>query len=245
MKRIGLIIFFVCIILLSFFIRKSYEGFFSTGEQSYTGTLFASTNTQTGNICFNKRNDTFYAAVTGNGRINSISLTGQVNTIMTTTTIISGTTRKLGTGDSDGPWGICADSEGNLYVTDQANNNIYKIPYASLSTSSSSPQLFASGPLNATRPMGMACDSNNNIWVAFASGKSAGLYQFNSSGAVIKQYLGAGVMGVGIDKNNDVWYSYSSNQALYKNGSQVGSSVSTQHILAFVFDSNNNIFLLE
>lgn len=214
--------------MFSLFIRRK-EGFLTTGGATTVGFTSMPTIANIGgafsNICFNKINNTLYAAHNSTGTIRSISLTGTVNTIMTTSTVISGTTKKLTTGDPTGPWGICCDSNGNLYISNQAGKELYKIPYATITATSCSPQFFASTPTTLTRPMGMACDSSNNIYVAVGGNTKdggRGVYKFDSNGNLITTYTigdagSTAPMCVGIDSSDNMYSSAANTpNSLYK-----------------------------
>jgi sugar lactone lactonase YvrE len=183
-----MVILLVCIIIFFYFIRRNYfqegkylkEGFLdTTGEIAGVGTDIANPGPGTSNICFNKVDGNFYIAVRGGSyKINDVDLTsdakiikmtpsGQITNLVTPGTTITGTTKKLEPGDGNGPCGVCADTNGNIYFNSQKNNQIYKIPYGS-----TTPELFASAPSGSSRPMGMCCGTNNIIWVVYANGTS-------------------------------------------------------------------------
>ena len=211
MKRIGLLIFFICIILFSLFIRRK-EGFLTTGGATVVTASFypvANIGAVCSNLCFNKKNNTLYVATNSDGTIRSVSLSGQIAIIMHGNTVVSGTTTKLSLNnstDDKGPWGICCDSNGNMYVGDQKNQKIYMIPYDTITASSCSPRLFASV---TSRPMGMACDSSNNVYVACGGTGNGGVYKFDSNGNSITTYTipGSAPMCVGIDSSDNMYTS--------------------------------------
>jgi uncharacterized protein YjiK len=121
MKRHAMVILLLCIIAFFYFIRRNYfqEGFLTYGGAfTATGSVIATAGSACSNICYNKKDGNFYIAVNNPGKIVRMTPTGQLTDIITTTSVISGTTNKLSSGDSTGPWGICADNDGNIYSTE-------------------------------------------------------------------------------------------------------------------------------
>lgn len=103
---------------------------------------------------------TFFATFSTNGQLVS-TLAGSS----------SGFLNGTGTGARfDGPYGVCTDSGGNIYVGDLVNNKIRKItPAGVVTTFAGSSQGFADGTGTAARfdyPCGLACDASDNIYVA-------------------------------------------------------------------------------
>lgn len=208
------------------------------------------------NICFNKKNNTLYLACNFDSIIYSVRLDGTIKIIMNSFTVVSGTSTKLvygGGNDSIGPWGICCDSNGNLYVGNQSSKKIYKIPYETITETSCSPQLFASVPL---RPMGMACDSSNNIYVAVGGNTTdsgRGVYKFDSNGNLTTTYTIGDAntyspMCVGIDSSDNMYTSACRGGAgLYmfprdSTSSTVVVPSFPTYILGLIIDSNDIIY---
>jgi hypothetical protein len=115
------------------------------------GQLFATLPSGAVGLVFDGTN--FYAASTGIGVISKITLGGTVSTFL------SGTIAT--------PAGLALDGAGNLFVSDQGQNIIYKVtPAAEVS-------VYYSGPL-LNAPVGLAFDGAGNLYVA-NNGSDAGV----------------------------------------------------------------------
>lgn len=113
-----------------------------------------------------------YVADTNNGTVRKITPAGVVTTL-------AGTSGVIGSADGNGaaasfnyPYGVAADSAGNVYVTDHGNSTIRKITSAGVVTTlAGTPGVI--GNANATgaaasfnQPDGIATDSAGNVYVA-------------------------------------------------------------------------------
>lgn len=94
---------------------------------------------------------------------------------------------------------IAADSAGNVYVPNAANNEVleYSPEGALLRTFTGS----GAGALN--KPSGVAVDSSGNVWVADAGNNR--IEEFNPAGAVIGEIKSEGVQSVALDTHGDVF----------------------------------------
>jgi len=243
MKRHAMVVLLVCIIIFFYFIRRNYfkEDFLTYGgATTVTGSQVTNVGTEASNICYNKVDGNFYVAVTQPGKIIRMTPSGAITDLVTTSTVITGTTNKLASGDPSGPWGICADNDGNVYFSNQQKSEIYKIP-----SGSTTPQKFASAPSGSTRPMGMCCGTNNVIWVVYANGTSR-VVGYNTDGTVNTTYdAGSQSMSVGVDSSNNVYWAYASASPgqVIQNGNQIKASV-PQYILGMIFDSAGNMYFV-
>jgi len=223
MKRHAMVVLLVCIIIFFYFIRRNYfqeknnfqEGFRET--EGITWNLVSHIrNANLAGICYNNQNNTLYVACPNLGCIYSISPSATaISTtdardsppmIMSTTTTIANTSAKLTANIATGPWGICCDSNGNLYVTAQGSSNIIKIDYSTITPNSCSPALFAGPPSNGgTNPKSMCCDSNNNIWVVFTTGNMCAI-KYDSNGTLLQSVdLGFECSAIAVDSDNNVF----------------------------------------
>jgi sugar lactone lactonase YvrE len=116
-------------------------------------------------------NGNVYVSDTGNDIIRKITSDGVVSTIAGTSGV-SGSTDGSGSGAQfDGPYGIKADTSGNLYVADTNNHTIRKITSAGVVTTlAGSPATAGTADGNSATarfngPHGIAIDGAGNIYV--------------------------------------------------------------------------------
>jgi DNA-binding beta-propeller fold protein YncE len=132
------------------------------------------------------------------------------------------------------PTGLAFDSGGDLYVTDQSDNNaIYKFTPSGIRTT------FASG-LN--RPEGIAIDSSGQIYVAdHDSGK---IYRFTTTGNRFIFASGlTGPSGLAVDGNGNLFVSEDSgNIAKFSPSGQSSIFASGGLPSGLAFDSHGNLF---
>jgi streptogramin lyase len=140
-----------------------------------------------------------YVADQGNSTIRKITPAGVVTTLAGTAGV-SGSTDATGPAASFiYPYGIAADSAGNIYVADQSNNTIRKItPAAVVSTLAGTAGLSGStdGTGAAARfsfPKGVATDSAGNLFVA--DGNNHTIRKITAAGVVSTLAGTAGVRG--------------------------------------------------
>ena len=245
MKRHAMVILLVCIIVFFYFIRRNYfqegkylkEGFLdTTGEIGGSHTKIANVGAGASNICFNKVDGNFYIAVREDGgKVVRMTPSGAITNLVTPDTVITGSTKKIGTTDGNGPCGICADNDGNVYFNSQNKaDELYVIPYGS-----TTPKLFVAADTNRKRPMGMCCGTNNIIWVVFADSKH--LVGYNTNGSINTEYVTPDTsMGVGIDANNNI-YCASTGGNLLRNNSQIKTGMSGW-TMGILIDSSNNVY---
>jgi sugar lactone lactonase YvrE len=118
-----------------------------------------------------------YVADTDANTIRKITPAGLVTTLAGTPGIVGGTADGAGAAARfSAPWGIAADTAGNLYVTDSGNSTIRKITPAGLVTTLAG-EAGASGTVDGigtasefSLPKGIAIDPSGNLYVADNSG---------------------------------------------------------------------------
>ncbi|HMF33230.1 MAG TPA: 6-bladed beta-propeller, partial [Candidatus Lokiarchaeia archaeon] len=81
------------------------------------------------------------------------------------------------------PWGVAVDASGNLYVTDEANNVVWKF---SPTGSNSSWGSYGSGSGQFNDPRGIAVSITGNVYVVDAGNNR--VEEFTSSGSYITQW---------------------------------------------------------
>ena len=226
MKRIGLLIFFICIILFSFFIRRK-EGFLATDGSRYTMLVRIKDDPSLMGICYNTKNNTLYVASNTKGCVYAISpsaTASSVNSgndlppmIISPTKTIANMSTKLIANATTGPWGICCDNDGNLYVTDQNSSNIIKIEYSTITANSSSPSLFVGPPgTGGSRPRSICYTSDNNIWVVYTTGNLSAV-KYNLSGALLHTVdLGFECSAMALDYDDNVYVVRNNPAEVYK-----------------------------
>ena len=139
--------------------------------------------------------------------------------------------RKWGTygsadGQFDGPWGIDADSSGNVYVADSNNNRIQKFDAAGNWLSSYDVSIhFPSdcfdenyqNPIICT-PRGIAIDANDNIFVTIGSFQGHNLvYKFNSTITSLAASWKNGGGSIAVDGIGNVYTTWANQIFVYSN----------------------------
>ncbi len=111
---------------------------------------------------------------------------------------VRGSTDATGsTASFSGPWGVCSDASGNIYVADNRNNKIRKINSSGVVTTFAGSG--ANGSTDATGatasfsgPWGVCSDASGNIYVA--DSRNNKIRKINSSG-VVTTFAGSGANG--------------------------------------------------
>jgi DNA-binding beta-propeller fold protein YncE len=125
-----------------------------------------------------------------------------------------------GSGQFSFPWGIAADDDGNVYVTELVNNRVQKFS----STGTYLTQWGGTGTGNGqfTSPIGVAVDSDGNVYVADAGNDR--VQKFTSTGTYLAQWGTAGTgngqfsspHGIAVDADDNVYVSESDNNRVQK-----------------------------
>ena len=154
-------------------IRKiSADGIVTTiagsGEGFADGTGTAAMFHYPRGICIDPMGN-LYVADENNHRIRKITPEGVVTTIAGSSS--AGSTNGIGSlAKFNFPWGICIDSNGNLYITDSLNHQIRKItPLGLVSTFAGSTMGYADGTGTTAKfwfTSGICIDGANNLYVA-------------------------------------------------------------------------------
>ena len=137
-----------------------------------------------------------YVADYYNSLIRKISPAGVVTTLAGSA--ITGTADGTGAAAQFyGPWGICVDAAGILYVGEQSNNRIRKVTTDGgiVTTFAGSIYGFADGVGVAARfdrPVGVALDATGNLYVADCNNN---MIRKITSAAVVTRFAGSGLSG--------------------------------------------------
>ncbi len=110
----------------------------------------------------------FVADENGDSTIRKITPSGDVTTFAGRQTINGYANGPGANAEFTGPFGVCADASGNVYVGDTGNNLIRKITPAGVVSTLAGSQPFADGTGTAalfTQTTGVATDSNGNVYV--------------------------------------------------------------------------------
>jgi hypothetical protein len=102
--------------------------------------------------------------------------------------------RGSGNGQFDDPWGVCVDSNDNIYVADKDNHRIQK--FDSTGTHLATLGSYGSGNGQFNRPRGVAVDSVGNIYVADTNNHR--IQKLNSFGGFILKWGSFGFSGAGV-----------------------------------------------
>jgi len=155
-------------------------------------------------------NGAFDVAVDGSGNIYTTELWGfRVRKISTTGIIstVAGNGTEAYSGDGgpaslaqlDAPWGVVADSRGNLYISDEGNHTIRKIAASGVITTVAGTGIAGysgdRGPAAGAQlntPLGIAMDAGGNLYVADCHNQRI---RKISSGGAITTVAGNGSMG--------------------------------------------------
>ena len=178
-------------------------------------------------ICYNTQNNMLYVASNTKGCIYAISPSARASSvssgndlppmIISPTTTIANMSTKLIANATTGPWGICCDNNGNLYVTDQNSSNIIKIDYSSITANSSSPSLFVGPPsTGGSRPRSICYTTDNNIWVVYTTGNLSAV-KYDLSGAILQTVnLGFECSAMALDYDDNIYVVKNSPAEVYK-----------------------------
>lgn len=150
----------------------------STGSGGYTGdngiATFAELNSPTG-VCFDGAGN-IYIADRGNNVVRKVNTAGIITTFAGNGT--SGYSGDLGpaiTAQLNKPYGVAADLDGNIYISDYGNNVIRRVStggvistYAGKGVAGFSGDGAAATAAKLNSPEGITFDNNNNLYIADA-----------------------------------------------------------------------------
>lgn len=169
--------------------------------------------------------------------------------------------RAAGKSDQTAPAGVAVDSLGNLYVSDQANNQIQKFDnqgqlLKTIGGKGSEPGSFMG-------PRGLAMDAQDNLYVA--DEYNSRIQKFDSSGALVSVSSnkalgttisqGLGPMSLAVDSKGNIWVAAHTNFSVYKLDPDYGIIVRLETFgrrdgelagpVTVAVDASDNVYILD
>jgi DNA-binding beta-propeller fold protein YncE len=163
--------------------------------------------------------------------------------------------------DQSAPAGVAVDSLGNLYVSDQANNQIQKFDnqgqlLKTIGQKGSEPGSFMG-------PRGLATDAQDNLYVA--DEYNSRIQKFDASGALVSVSSnkalgttisqGLGPMSLAVDSKGNIWVAAHTNFSVYKLDPDYGIIVRLETFgrrdgelagpVTVAVDASDNVYILD